>query len=265
MRIFIPTLNRGPFAQYTMRELPDRVIKLYRATLVAPAADAAALRQEGFHVLTCNAKGISATRQWILDHTEDPHVLMLDDDLSSWSWRSTDSDGQDVKYVKATEKERIAGFADVAKMLKRYSHGSIGHRLFANARDTLAFNTRQLRALAYNADVLKKERVKFRLPVMEDFDVQLQLLERGYDCFQYNQLVQEQRGSNEAGGCSTYRTQKVQHDAAMALAKLHPASVTVVQKLLRVGWGSGMGAERTDVRINWRKAVRAGKENAHAH
>lgn len=265
MRIFIPTLNRGPERQLTLRELGPDLIKKYNVTLVCPPTDAKLLEDNphilGAHVLTCRKKGIAATRQAILETSDDPLILMLDDDLSSWSWRDEQPDR--VAYKKATPKDRARGLADVEKLLKKYAHGSIGHRLFANNRDGLDFNTRQLRALAYNRDVLADEGIKFRVPVMEDFDVQLQLLKRGHECFQYNQLVQEQYGSNATGGCSTYRTDEVQRKAAEQLAKLHPDCVVVVQKEQK---GNGtMWGTRTDVRVNWRKAIRAGQEYKHAH
>lgn len=267
MRIFIPTLNRGPDRQLTIRELGPKLVKKYNATLVCPSREFKELKAAGFNVLTCSAQGIAATRQFILDKSDDPHVLMLDDDLSSWSYRIEHQDGKGNKvglsYKKATPEQREQGMADVAKLLKRYGHGSIGHRLFANARSALDFNTRQLRALAYDRDLLKRERVKFRVPVMEDFDVQLQLLKRGHECFQYNQLVQEQYGSNATGGCSTYRTDDVQRKAAEQLAKLHPDCVTVVVKEQK---GNGtMWGTRTDVKVNWRRAIRAGMEYKNAH
>lgn len=267
MRIFIPTLNRGPDRQYTIRELGPKLVKKYNATLVAPHDERKALESAGFNVLCPpnKVRGIAATRQFILDNSDDPHVLMLDDDLSSWSWRY-EYEGIDrpVQYKKATDTQRAGGLKDVAKYLKRYGHGSIGHRLFANARAGLDFNTRQLRALAYDRDALKAAGVRFRVPVMEDFDVQLQMLKKGHECFQYNWLVQEQRGSNVDGGCSTYRTHQVQEAAARELARLHPGIVTVVERKLKVGWGNGMGDTRVDVKVNWRRAIQAGMAYKHA-
>lgn len=269
MRIYIPTLNRGTGRQGTLRELGPKLVAKYKATLVCPAREVKGFTDAGIAAVACPAKGISATRQWILDNSTDRHVLMLDDDLSSWSARIEHQDGKGnverVQYQKATPSQRADGLRDVEKLLKRYAHGSIGHRLFANNRQGLEFNTRQLRALAYDRDALKAEGVKFRLQVMEDFDVQLQLLKRGHDCFQINSLVQEQSGSNVDGGCSTYRTHEVQEAAARRLAKLHPDCVTVVERKLDKGWGNGMDGTRIDVRVSWRKAVRAGLEFKHAN
>ena len=273
MRIYIPTYKRGPEKQYTIRELGPELVKKYKATLVCAPSEAKLLTGHpalhGARVLPCKVQGhIGRVRQFIVDNIEDDmHILVMDDDLSSWSYRIQQQDGKGnevgLSYKKATPTQRAAGFADVAKLLKRYGHGSIGHRLFANARDPLEFNTRQLRALAYDVNVLQAEGIKFRMDLMEDLDVQLQLLKRGHEGFQINTLVQEQYGSNTTGGCSVYRSDERQTAAAHKLKQHHPDCVTVVQKKQK---GNGtMWGERTDVRINWRAAIRAGKEYAHAN
>lgn len=272
MRIFIPTLGRRPDQQYTLRELGPALIKKYNATLVcAPSEYKALTKNNPFYgaceVLPCKVQGnIGKVRQWICDNTDDPHILVMDDDLQSWSFREeihARSGDQYVQYRKATPQQRAQGLAKVATLLKKYAHGSIGHRLFANNREALEFNTRQLRALAYDVNVLKAEGVKFRMELMEDLDVQLQLIKRGHEGFQINTLVQEQKGSNESGGCSTYRSDDRQTAAAHKLAELHPDCVTVVQKKQK---GNGtMWGDRTDVRISWRKAIRAGMEHRHAN
>lgn len=263
MRIYIPSLNRGPEKQWTLRELGPKIIKKYKATVVCPPSEVKSFLDAGIQAVGCKAKGIALTRQWIIENADvsDNVVLMLDDDLSSWSWRyETDKIG----YKRATEAERERGFAEFEKIMKKHAHGSIGHRLFANNRGAIEDNTRQLRALAYNTLTMQRLGVKFRLPVMEDFDVQLQFLKLGYASVQYNYLTQEQRGSNEPGGCSTYRNHQVQADAAHRLAKLHPECVKVVQKKLDKGWGGDMGSERTDVTVAWAKAAKIGVEKRNA-
>lgn len=262
MRIFIPTLKRGPGRQLTHRELGP-LNDTYRTTIVCPPDEVNEFYKAGFHVVGCKAKGIAATRQWILDNTDDPIVLMLDDDLYSWSNRVERANG-DVTFLRASERERRAGFREFEKLMRKYAFGSIGHKLFSQDKGRVELNGRMLRALAYNAEVLAKERIRFRVPVMEDFDVQLQLMKRGYDGASFYGIVQEQKGSNVDGGCSTYRTHEVQAAAAHKLAELHPDCVTVVNKTLSKGWAGDMGAERVDVRISWRKAVKVGKEYRNA-
>jgi len=253
MRIYIPTAGRV-HAQRTVQALGPELCAAYRATLVCPKSEAATLLRNypGIGVVTFGGKGMGSKRQHILDNSDDQHVLMLDDDLGSWSARIESPDGS-VRYLKATQAQIRAVLRSLPDLLRTHGHGCIGHRLFANSRPAIAHTTRHLRALAYDRDYLHRTGVKFRLPLMEDFDVQLQLMAYGAFGFQLNTITHEQTGSNSSGGCSAWRTPALQAATAAKLVKLHPHCVSVVQKRQKNangGWGT-----RTDVRINWAKAV----------
>jgi hypothetical protein len=114
--------------------------------------------------------------------------------------------------------------------------------------------TRTLRALAYQtAEFLKCEHG--RVDVMEDFDVNLQLLERGLPNLNLAHWAQGQRQTNAPGGCSTYRSQDVQTASAVRLAELHPGFVTLREKKNKSGGAFG---NRTEVTIQWAKAYKQG-------
>jgi hypothetical protein len=114
-----------------------------------------------------------------------------------------------------------------------------------------------LRALAYDVNVLREKGVRFdRLEVMEDFDVTLQLLRLGYKNANLARWCNEQVNSNEAGGCSIYRTMTLQSKCAQKLARLHPAFVKLTQRQTKTSWG---GQPRHDVIVQWRKAFESSK------
>lgn len=268
MKIYIPT--RGRARLRTVERLGPKLLRKYNASLVCAKADANVLMEHGYpgqgvDILVTPPKidGIAATRQWILEHAAKNGVdvaLMLDDDLPTWCQREPDPDpatGEDAKYHKADLNEIERGLADFAKLMKKHAHGSIGHRLFCQRHPELYYNSRMLRALAYNVPMVKEAGGKFRLRVMEDFDMQLQLLTKGYDNIVYNRLVQDQYANNVDGGCAAYRTAEVQAQAAHDLAKHWPDFVTVTVRAPKREWG-GM-AERTDVKVNWNKAIKAGR------
>jgi hypothetical protein len=176
---------------------------------------------------------------------------MLDDDLEFFERRVDDP----TKLIKANGNSVARMLSRLDGLAEKYAHGGISTREGAN-RDTshVIENTRCLRALFYDPHVMKKHNVRFdRVPVMEDFDVALQLLRLGYPSGKLNTWAQDQPGSNTEGGCSTYRTLAIQAKAAHTLARLHPDFVTVVEKppLKSGGWS---GEARTDVRISWKKA-----------
>jgi len=263
MRIYIPTRGRVGM-QKTVERLGLEINRHYATTLVCPPDEVRALesivKSKGAKVMACKAEGISATRQAILDHAKrnkEGVALMLDDDLPTWRLRSRFkiNDKGEIPYTKATTEDIADGLHTFAKLMQGYAHGSIGHALFCQLSPPIKYNSRMLRALAYNVDFIPRG-VKFRLPVMEDFDMELQLLTRGHTSMTYNGIVQDQHQNNSEGGCSSYRTAGVQEYAAHELASLWPDYVTVVTRAPKREW-VGMG-DRTDVRVNWRKAAKAG-------
>ena len=264
MRIYIPTIGRID-KQLTVDRLTPELCKKFNVALVTSPGEAKALREategKGVSVLSCRANGISDTRQWILDFhkrewdAKDPVVLMLDDDLPTWRQRAGEVNAKgETPYTKATTKEIEKGLTFFAKLMKDHAHGSIGHALFCQVSPLLKFNSRMLRALAYNVKLIPKG-TEFRLQVMEDFDMELQLLTQGLPSVTYNGIVQDQHQNNSAGGCSGYRTLEVQAAAAHRLKELWPDLVTVVTRAPAREW-IGMGGERTDVRINWSRAAK---------
>lgn len=250
MKIFIPSRARATQANHTWDHLPGHFKE--RAKIVVHKSEAAEYleRFPKKNILAVDTSGIGNVRQHIIDISKGA-VLMLDDDLSFFARRADDP----TKLVKTTESGRSHMLCCVAELMENdgYAHVAIAVREGANRNtDELLFNTRCLRALGYNATILKKEKVRFdRLPVMEDFDVALQLLRKGYASATLNTFVQDQGTSNAPGGCSTYRTKDVQELGALGLERLHPDFVTVVQKETKGAWGGGV---RTDVRIAWKKA-----------
>lgn len=262
MRIFIPTKGRVD-KQKTVERLGADINSSFGTVLVCPPDEAKELKSRyshmGVDVWPTKVKGISATRQWILDNAgkgNDPVVLMLDDDLQTWRLRSDSQNSKgETPYTKATQDDIQTGLRFFGKMMREYAHGSIGHALFCQTSPIVKYNSRMLRALAYNIELIPKG-VKFRLPVMEDFDMELQLLTRGLESVTYNGIVQDQHQNNSEGGCSSYRTNEVQAAAAHELARLWPDFVTVVTRDPKREW-IGMGA-RTDVRVNWARAAKSG-------
>lgn len=248
MMIFIPSRARADQRNHTWDNLPPAA-KAKAFFVVSPEdVPAYCARFPEHHVLAVDVEGIGAVRQHIIDISKGP-VLMLDDDLSFFVRRKDDPR----LLAKASPR-------DVSNMLKRMetvlhqvAHAAIAVREGANRNtDPEILNTRCLRALGYNADVLRREGVRFdRLPVMEDFDVALQLLRKGYPSITLNTWCQDQGASNAPGGCSTYRSMTVQAQGAEGLARLHPGFVRVVTKNAK---SKGAWAERRDVNVQWKRA-----------
>lgn len=260
LKIYIPTLGRVA-QRVTYRSLPPEL----QPTLVAYKDEARQYRELGCNVLEVPAgvKGIAAKRHWLVHEghnlkKDGPSIIMLDDDLRWYERRKDETD----KFEAAKPASIRRMFADVDKMLGKHIHGAIAAREQGHScADKYRFNTRPLRALAYNVATMRKLGIQFnRLPFMEDFDVTLQLLRAGHSNFIVNGWVHNQSGSGAVGGCSTSRTPEKQAAAANKLAKLHPGFVKVVEKSTKTAWAESGMTTRTDVVIQWKKAYNASQK-----
>lgn len=255
MKIYIPTI--GNREQKTVGTLP--INWLDDTIVVAPLKECDTLRKSLPDLVTVvpqpsNIKGIAAVRQWIIDR-EDGKILMLDDDLK-FAAR-----GEGGKLHPASGKEIESGLVFLRMMLDEHAHGSISTREGNNrVIEDLTYCGRPLRALAYDCKMVKKVGARFdRIPLMEDFDMTLQLMRAGFENFTIWDLCHDQGSSNAPGGCSTYRTPELQDKAAKELARLHPEFVKVVYKESKTSWGNGFDHKRTDVRISWKKAYESSR------
>lgn len=252
MNIIIPSSGRS-HKQTTLNALPTSLTS--RVHVVVPEWEytqyASTMRCPA-QVCPCSVKGIGATRQWIIENYG-PKVVMLDDDLVFATRRDDDPS----KFNDATDSEIEMLFTELEQTLDLYAHAGVSTREGGNrVHDDYLYIGRMLRILAYRTDVLAREGISFtRLPVMEDFDVTLSLLRRGYKNVIHNYMVHNQNGSDLSGGCSQYRTRDVQAEAAHKLKELHPQFVSVVEKETKQAWGGG--GVRTDVRIQWKQALQS--------
>lgn len=246
MEIYIPTLGRP--TSDTLLSLPPELSPI----IVVDFREREKFLRwhpNKFKITPEHIRGIGPTRQWIIEQAKSDKVVMLDDDLVFATRRDDDT----TKFRTSTTEDVIHLFNCINIYLDSTAHVGVSTREGGN-RDTShsVRNTRLLRILAYRVDVLHREKIRFdRLEFMEDFDVTLQLLERGYPNLKLNWIVHNQRSSNAPGGCSTYRTIEGQAEAARGLRGLHPEFVSVVTKKTKTAWN---GLERQDVRIQWRKA-----------
>lgn len=253
MQIFIPT--RGRTFQETYCSLTEGYSEEPigpKIKFVVPYRSGHLGERENVLVTPPEIDGIGPTRQWIVDYAAErdiKKIVMFDDDLVF----ATRREDEPTKFRPSTPGEVEFLLGRISNCLDQFAHVGVATREGGN-RDTsdFVYNTRLLRVLAYRVDVLRREEIRFdRLELMEDFDVTLQLLRRGYANVKINGMAHNQRSSNAPGGCSTYRTLEKQSAAARGLAALHSEFVDTVTKKTKTAWN---GKERTDVRIQWKAA-----------
>ena len=257
MKIFIPTKGRIANDR-TWKYLPS--FWKTRATLVCPQDEVHYHHAKGRNAIACPAIGIAATRQWIIENSDDDHILMTDDDHDFYIRK--DPLAWNMRYMDLNDTNKL--FNDILEYLEQgeafvgLSARQGNNKLFP---DTTRRNIRNCNMYAVNRKVLQQHDIRFDVqPLMEDFYVQLSLLTKGISTLTITDRAWGQPSSNANGGCSTYRNNDLQTKAATMLKEAFPDFVKLVTKNNKSGW-EGM-EHRTDVIIYWKKAYEWGVANA---
>lgn len=111
-----------------------------------------------------------------------------------------------------------------------------------------------MRAVAYQTSVFRSLDTA-RVPVMEDYDTTLQILESGRKNAILWYWMSGQRSTNQPGGCSSWRTLEVHNQAVYRMHELHPHVTRIREKRTFSG---GALANRLELTIQWKKAYRCG-------
>lgn len=247
MKIAIPSYKRSQTKLVSLQNIPKNwheqttvyvrkeELSLYRA--VVPSS----MKLVGLQGVT----DIKTTRNAIHD-LNDGNIVMMDDDLSFRKYENG-------KYVKADEASIDLMFKTIEEHLNYgFAHcGICFPNVGIQAKGKPLFNTRYSGLLGLNLRVAKLLGVKYRTTVMEDFDYALRLIKLGYPSIVFSKWIMETKLNTE-GGCSEFRTQRVQNRGARTLEHLHKPFVKAVKAH---SWGDM--DNRYDVRVSWKKAFQS--------
>jgi hypothetical protein len=185
--------------------------------------------------------------------------LMMDDDVrffvrkSNESWHLRPVAWGDMEQMLAALLDCLA---EVASAGVSSREGNNRHGV-GTPEDLVLRDTRVMRVLVYRTkEFLACEHD--RLPVMEDFDVQLQLLRAGLGNANLCYWANDQGQTNAPGGCSLWRTHALHEASAQRLVELHPGYVKLRQKANKTD-AEGFGT-RTEVTVAWKKAAEDGRK-----
>lgn len=262
--IYIPTRGRVEH-QATWDALPAHLTGGGYVTLVCPSSEVEEHVRRGRVALARPVNGIAKVRQWITEQADTDHILMLDDDLTFFIRK--DPSAYNLRPTNPLDLLNL--FDRMGRYLKEgWPMVGLSPRQMNNAHfpDTEIYDTRMNAVNCFNREIMKKIGVKFDdVDIMEDYHVVLSFLRNGYGNICIVDHAWDQVGvSGAAGGCSLYRTPKLQEAGAHTLHEYHPEFVSVVQKTPKGGWGQGM-TTRTDVRVSWKKAAKHGASRYPAH
>lgn len=254
VRIVIPSFNRVN-EQTTLTSLPYSMQEM--CCLAVPESQAMDYSKKWpktvIWQIPDEVKGISHTRKFIMETWNNSRFLMMLDDDMRFCYRKH-MHSPKIKLLKPRDPELIQMLIYWRETMEDYIHVGLSPRLGNNRiTEELLECKRMYNAYMYDMEVLRILKPELgRIPVMEDFDLTLQLLRMGWpNALIYRWSWNQYTGSNYKGGCSSYRTKEMQREAAKQLAKLHPGLVKVVVKE-QENW-KGMDA-RMDVTVAWQKA-----------
>jgi hypothetical protein len=257
MQIIIPTRGRTT-QQFTLQSLPREWLK--RTTFVCPKLEAVRLAHlyPDVEIVVEPRPGmkIAQVRQWMVQTWHQygyDKILMLDDDLT-FAIRVS-AEGTSLRTIWGEELgAEIRRLED--KLGPEFPHVGFAPRLYNNHADA-GWNAperpqRMMYTLGYYLPVVKECRCDL-VDLREDFCVTLQLLLKGYPNAVWNTTVADNRETNGAGGCSTYRTDEMSEAEAWKLAALFPGYVSVRWHAYKTS------ASRLEVRVDWKKALEDGQ------
>lgn len=203
---------------------------------------------------------LGRTFQWIIDWSIKRGAIKLmrvDDDLRMFA-RTNEG-----KFIPAGEKDMEQMIATIASELDSYSLVGIPGRFLANhlPRGTTD-NKRPACFFGFDLVDFAESGIKYGdIKVQIDIKVGLMLLLKGYSNIQLTEWAHDQK-FDQPGGCQLYRTAKVLNDSSIQLAKEFPDYVKIFHKqsssTFKTASENGI---RTEVRVQWAKAAKAGKKN----
>lgn len=249
MQILIPSYGRAQNKNLTHQWLPHswRPLVTYVVHPSEQAAYEEQLSEAGVRVAPIQyevGNMANMRRRAVKQLVAQETFLFLDDDIRFYNRRADNMER--LEYI--TERAAEEMLEEVEEKLGQYHHVGISHRE-GNNRLELPFvlNQRCTRASAFHRGSYL--RYAPTLQIMEDFDVALQMLSAGLPYCVLSYYAQGQAGTQASGGCSSFRTNERQAQAARALAAKFPDFVKLRNKKTKGGLG-----ESLDVTVYWKKA-----------
>lgn len=248
LSIYIPTYGR-PNNQLTYNNLSPEVQK--RAQLVIHPSEKK-LYDKKYNLLLCPEDTIAAKRAWIIENCPTKYLIMFDDDqqfyirkeVDDWHLRYCDK-GEDINLMVEYIYDALKG---------GYAHVGISDRSGNNhVEEIAAENTRMFGVLGYNRDVLLKHVEFNRVTFHEDFDIALQLLQKGYPNLVFYYFAHHDiAGFNADGGCSSERTIDAHNESVINFCEVNNGVCTIRQ--VNKKSQKDEFATRFEPTIYWKKA-----------
>jgi hypothetical protein len=261
--IVIPTLGRT-HKQITYNNLPEQYQNQTLFT-VQPHEYDEMHEIYGDKVLKLPAEinKIAATREWIFNEFKDTRHMVFDDDLEFVV--KEPNPGEGTKWL--SRKFTTQDFHDAFDLVNDWMDEGISFGGFLPAwvipdvkQWPIRENQRMMTNWFFDGPKIPRDLQWCRVEAAEDFDVNLQLLTRGFKNRISAKYMVTCSETNAEGGCSVWRTLDLHNDAQRKLANLFPEFVTIREK--EVASGPWKGQTKLAVTIQHKKAYESSQRNS---
>lgn len=227
MLIAIPSKGRAGKVR-SLNVLPS-------ATVFAPHLEVEGYRSTGCRNVVAvpdMVRGICATRNWILQNTDDRRVVMIDDDVREAGYAKLHSHAR--QTIRLSEADWLGEFAKLFDVTE-----DLGFRIWGTATDGATRSIYPYHPFRFRSyvtascmGIVNDGRTLFdeAFPSREDYELCLRCIveDGGVVCAQYLFWMNEHYTND--GGCKDYRNQLVEADCIKRLRRTYPGLVRVAQR-----------------------------------
>lgn len=177
-------------------------------------------------------RGITKTRNYILDTTDNKRVVMIDDDVKTCGYRAL-RDGYSV-HKNLSEKEFISSFERLFDITEDLKYRIWGISTNSALRAVLPFRPFIFHAYvtASCMGIINDGKTRFdeKFQVKEDYELCLRCIKEDGGVLAARYLYWENSHWTDDGGCKDYRTQALEHNAIKMLLEMYPGMIKRVTR-----------------------------------
>jgi hypothetical protein len=227
MLIAIPSKGRAGKAK-TLAVLPN-------ATLFVPSLEAESYRAAGAKNVVGvpdDVRGITRTRNWILDNVDDPHVVMIDDDVKACGYFKLYE--HQAKQKKLNEQEWNNEFQKLFDVTEE-----MGYRIWGISTDGALRSVYPYKPFLWRSyitascmGIINDGSTRFDedFPVKEDYELNLRCIQEDGGIVAARYFYWSNSHWHDDGGCKDYRTARMEKECIDRLVRKYPGMVRVTKR-----------------------------------
>lgn len=177
-------------------------------------------------------KGITPTRNFILDNADDEWVVMIDDDVQMQGW--TKLLPRNGKQIKMTEQDWVKTCVDLFDMLEAMQWKIWGVKTEGALRSVYPYEPFLSRSYitASFMGIINDGTLRFdeSFKVKEDYEIGLRHIKMFGGVLCARHVFWANSHWNDEGGCRDYRTGEVELDCIKRLIKMYPGLIRRVDR-----------------------------------